>query len=185
MENLKTKIYIASTKSLEDENLFNKLYCKVPAYRQKKIDSYQTEREKNLCLGTGLLLSLALKDAGLDENELEISTMDNGRPYFKNKSEIYFSLSHSQERVICAISSSPIGVDVEYVTDEREKIIDWTQKESYAKASDCGMMDLLANKVSYDKQYKFKEITSSDDYVFMVCSTEKIKDDQVSIIDFA
>ena len=179
-----TLIYIASTKGLEDENLFNKLYCAVPEYRQKKIDSYQTEKEKNLCLASGLLLSRALKDAGYDEAELEISAKDNGRPYFKNASEIWFSISHSQERVMCGISLEPIGVDVEFISDEKEKIVEWTKKESYVKASDCGMMDLLSNKVSFDQQYKFKEIKGDEDYVFMVCSVENISDEQIISVQF-
>ena len=176
---METLIYVACVNSLEDENLFNKLYCLLPEYRQKKIDSYQTEKDKNLCLGVGCLLSRALKDADLDEKELEISYKDNGRPYFKNQSDIWFSLSHSQNMVMCGISLNPIGVDVEYISDEREKIVEWTKKESYVKASDCGMMDLLSNKSCYDKQYKFKEINIDKDYVFMACSTEKISDSQV------
>ena len=116
-----TKIYIASVKSLYDNTLFEKLYKTVPEYRRKKIDSYSDIKDKCLSLGCGLLLSKALKEASIDENELEYSFKESGMPYFKNHPEINFSISHSEEMVIVALSPDPIGVDVELIKDQKEK----------------------------------------------------------------
>ena len=63
---MKTMAYIFDTKVLEDKELFDKLYKKVPAYRQKKVDSYAGEAEKRSCLGTGLVFSHAIQEAGFE-----------------------------------------------------------------------------------------------------------------------
>ncbi len=181
---MKTRIYIASTKSLEDAGTFSALYKTVPKYRQKKIDSYKEEKDKRLSLGVGLLLSIALRDAGIDENSLELYHADNGRPCFKGHPEINFSLSHSEERVMCAISEQPVGCDVEFITkDSNEETANWTKMECYAKASDTNMMDLIGGKKFFSKEYSFKEIDKDDGYKYIVCSRQPIEDSMISWLE--
>lgn len=177
---MKTLVYIATTKALENAETFSSLYKTVPKYRQKKIDTYKTDKEKRLCLGVGLLLSRALKENEIDESLLELSHKDNGRPFFKERPDIYFSLSHSEERVMCSISDQPIGCDVEIIKEDSDKdVVNWTKMECYAKASDTNMMDLINGKAFYSKEYSFKEIEQNDGYRYVICSKCPLEENQI------
>lgn len=179
---MNTMVYIASTATLDDEKKFADLYKTVPKYRQAKIDHYSDWKEKKLSLGVGLLLSMALKKAGINENKLELCHDENGKPYFKNRKEIHFSLSHSEERVMCIISDEPVGCDVEYLPGNTETDLDsWTKMESFCKATDSNMLDLMKGIVTF-KGYNFREIKEDADYLFVTCSKNPIEDNQIEII---
>lgn len=40
---------------------------------------------------------------------------DSGKPYFPDRPDIHFSLSHTKTHVLCAVSTSPVGVDIETI----------------------------------------------------------------------
>ncbi|WP_027084595.1 4'-phosphopantetheinyl transferase family protein [Cohnella panacarvi] len=98
-----------------------------------------------------------------------------GKPYLIGHSELHFNLSHSGRWCACAVSTAPVGVDVEQVrpmelswtdkflsADEREDLRAigesdrlwrfyelWTRKESYAKAMGRGLTpELLSVSVA-------------------------------------
>jgi len=179
-----TRIYIATTKSLEDEEKFSSLLKTVSKYRQQKVDNYKTPAEKRLSLGVGVLLSRALEKEGYDEKKLQMLSKDNGRPYFKGHEEVFFSLSHSGERVMCAISSQPIGCDVQIISDDAGLDIEtWPKIEAYSKASDTNLVDLLGGKVSFNQAYHFKELEWNDGYKYVICSIDEVGDSQIEKVE--
>lgn len=48
------------------------------------------------------------------EHPLEIAIAQGGKPYLAKEPDIHFNLSHSGEWAVCAISSSPVGVDIQH-----------------------------------------------------------------------
>ena len=50
----------------------------------------------------------------------EIARAKNGKPYFKDRSEWHFSLSHSGGLALCALSDAPVGADLEAVRPRGE-----------------------------------------------------------------
>ena len=78
-----------------------------------------------------------------------IKKTPNGKPFFPGFPDVHFSLSHSATHVICAISSEPVGVDIEsprhvsertvryFCSQEESALFDpldlWVLKESYIK----------------------------------------------------
>lgn len=65
--------------------------------------------------GSHDLLKKAVQDLyGIPENELEVSIMDRGKPFFTFHPEVHFSISHTNDLWVCAISSDQIGCDVQY-----------------------------------------------------------------------
>ena len=162
---MNTMVYIASTATLDDEKKFADLYKTVPKYRQAKIDHYSDWKEKKLSLGVGLLLSMALKKAGINESKLELCHDENGKPYFKNRKEIHFSLSHSEERVMCIISDEPVGCDVEYLPGNTETDLEsWTKMESFCKATDCKTYCRRNRSLEYFKQWLKREVEVCGEY---------------------
>ena len=93
---------------------------------------------------------------------------ENGKPYFLDRGDIHFSLSHSGEYVMCAISDSPVGCDVQkyqeisdkvqkrIFTDKELEFSDplslWGLKESFIK---------LHGKL--DREYKNMEFLKCED----------------------
>ncbi len=44
---------------------------------------------------------------------------DNGKPFI-NKEGIFFNISHSKGRVVCAVSDKPVGIDIEKLTEKTD-----------------------------------------------------------------
>ena len=137
MDKVKTKVYIASTKELEDEQVFQSLYQTVSKKRQDKIDRLKFPKDKRLSLAAEVLLKKALAQNGIHEYEIE--TAENGKPYLKGEESVYFNLSHSEERVMCVISDREVGCDVEQVRETDYKVAKhfFTTKE-YEQIERCG-----------------------------------------------
>lgn len=89
----------------------------------------------------------------------EIEKTENGKPWFPTLPQLHFSLSHTQEYVLCALSDVPVGCDIE---NNRRKVSPrlsarvchpeelaafpffslWTLKESLIKLTDSRLRDL-------------------------------------------
>ena len=158
-----TKVYMTDAGALRDKDLFCRLYRAASPQRRKKTDGYVTEKDKRLSLAAEALLRAALRDNGI--TGYSIIYEKNGKPYIEGKN-IYFNLSHSETRVICAVSDKEVGCDTELITDIELEIADrffyraekeyidaitdmnekkeaffrlWTLKESFMKAVGMGM----------------------------------------------
>ena len=131
-------------------------YVNAPGMGQKELSR----------LGRELLWKLVAA-AGESAEGLEIKKGVNGRPYFDNCERLDFSISHSNDLVVCALSvdSGRIGADTErqestirkekqpqfagrfFSGNERELLEAnpdrfseiWTRKEAYLKRSGVGL----------------------------------------------
>lgn len=175
------KVYIAGTEALKDTVLFQKRYREVPESRREKIDRICSEQDKRLSLGAWLLLQKGLADYGIDVKNIRLGYGVNGKPFLKDYPDLFFNLSHSGERVMCAVSAHEIGCDVEKIKEnnlkvakrffqekEYEQIINqetpqkrlemfyrmWTLKESFMKVTGMGMklpLDSFMIEISEEK----------------------------------
>lgn len=159
-------VYAADTDCLKSEEAFARLYRSVQPCRREKIDRLRFPKDKRLSLGAGVLLKMALNDAGCDYARAQFLTDENGRPFLKN-SALQFSLSHSHDRVMCAVADHAVGCDLEKVGAFDEKLARrffcpeetrqilaqtndeakqdafyrlWTLKESFSKAVGKGLL---------------------------------------------
>lgn len=66
------------------------------------------------------LLLFALKQEYGMEELPEISFGEKGKPYFAGYPEIHFNYSHCQGGILCGVSDSKIGVDIEEIRNFRE-----------------------------------------------------------------
>ena len=157
------KVYAADVSGLADAERFQQLYRQVSAARRAKVDRIRLEKDKCLSLGAGALLEAALAAEGV--SDFTMTCGHNGKPRLAHTQNIHFSLSHSGTKVMCAVSDSDIGCDVERVAeidmqiarrffcageyeslmqcgdDEKRKILFfryWTLKESFLKATGRG-----------------------------------------------
>lgn len=111
----------------------------------------------------------------------EITYNENGKPYFKN-SNTYFSISHSGDYVICAISKNEIGIDIQKVKDmPKSKLIFsdkelklsnlelvklWSIKESIIKAKGLNMQHMKSININ---NYNVETKIFDNNYVISIC----------------
>ena len=110
------KLYYADVAPLKDGALFAEFFNDMGEDRKRKIIRAAKEDDKRLLLGAGVLLDIAIREEGMDPRFLTVKKRDDGKPYVAGE-PFFFNLSHSGERVMCAISSLEVGCDVEKVRD--------------------------------------------------------------------
>ena len=92
------------------------------AGRLSKIDKLKRDEDKNLSRCAELLLIYAAKTAGAEFSlPMSLKEDDNKKLFFDpplffadKRSELFFNLSHSGDYAACAVSDSPVGIDIEY-----------------------------------------------------------------------
>lgn len=68
------------------------------------------------------LLERALADRGLEQMPA-VERAPGGKPYFPDRPELCFSLSHSGPWALCALGDGPVGADVETVRPRRAALL--------------------------------------------------------------
>ena len=82
-------------------------------YRQEKLARTRNPKAYALSLGAELLLLAALRELSGPMPPLEITCGEAGKPALAGGPE--FSLSHSGERVLCALSDQTVGADIQQI----------------------------------------------------------------------
>lgn len=135
--------------------------------RQRRIRRYRQVKDQKLALYSRLLTIAAIQMEMGTQSTLAFSETAKGKPFLVNQPNCQFNVSHSEQRVICGISSQPIGVDVEKIDAVYPAISDrcfheeeqlrllrapskaqmfyeiWTRKEAFVKWDGSGMAQSL------------------------------------------
>ena len=59
-------------------------------------------------------------EAGGVEPPSKIARTAKGKPYFPDRPDLHFSISHTGELSLCALSDRPVGADIEGIATPRE-----------------------------------------------------------------
>jgi 4'-phosphopantetheinyl transferase len=116
-------LYILNITCLEDEDLFGRLYERMPEYRKNKIDAFKPHKSKLLSLGAGVLLDRAMKDIGITDYEPEYKVQK--KPYIKGREDVFFNISHSGDVAVLGLSGAEIGVDIEHQRHFENSLINY------------------------------------------------------------
>lgn len=143
----------------------------IPKWRLDKAMAYRFDIDRFLCAKSFMLLEEMLRqDYGLGCCP-EFSYGDNGKPYFRDYPDIFFSISHCHKGIACAVMDRPVGIDIEEIQydeelakaifnaeeleavrgadDPAEKFTEfWTRKESFLKLTGEGLRDNLKDVLS-------------------------------------
>ncbi len=71
-------------------------------------------------VGGILLRNYMLREIGIAEKNMIFDINQNGKPYLKSNPDIKFSISHSENYVMCGISDFEIGVDIEIIRPNKD-----------------------------------------------------------------
>lgn len=155
------KLYLSDI-SLFDGAFFEKADF-VPRQKKKDLASYSHTATKREHILAWSVLAIAYQaEIGKTVSEIKLYFSEKGKPYLE-ENPFYFSLSHSGGRVLCAVSESEVGADVQQIKPvkdsfarrvlcEDERMLYkkhdnkplcfarlWTRKESYLKYTGEGI----------------------------------------------
>lgn len=159
-------IYAVKQDNLLNDEDFYRLLNYVSNTKKERINRYLIRSAAQQSLISDVLVrSIIHEQLNLKNSEIQFEQNTYGKPYLKGFEEFHFNVSHSGEWVVCAVSDSVVGVDVEkikptdyniskrfFTEDENEYLICmkgqqkldsfydlWTLKESYIKAIGKGL----------------------------------------------
>jgi 4'-phosphopantetheinyl transferase len=151
---------------------FQQAYAKTDLSRQRKIDAYLRREDKESALvGDMLIRQMLFRHFGYASLKAPFTLNQFGKPYLEGQSGMHFNLSHAGDWIVCAVDSSPIGIDVEQIQSidmaiaahyfsaaEHAALLAiplgnriasffdlWTLKESYIKAIGKGLSETLSH----------------------------------------
>lgn len=220
------KIYLLDCSELQDEQTIagieEELSRKCDAVRLEKAERIRSSRQRCISLSAGVLLQKVWRDydtSGVESPELwsgtlrellgEISTpmqlryrmSEQGKPYFEEL-PIFFSLSHSQDYVLCVVDEREVGADIQwkeagnilqiaerfFAEPELERAYSlpkteqetylyqlWTGKEAYGKLTGKGVADCLAQNVADLTEIDFFSTKTPDGYAISICRHAQMK----------
>ena len=122
----------------------------LPPSRKARISRIKKEDGRHRSLMASYLVQKLLEEMGRETVVLE--NAEDGRPYLKG-CDLFVSISHSHEGVICAISEDTIGIDMVEGPVAQRFFAVWTAKEAYFKKSGSGITDIRSiDTLSFAKQ---------------------------------
>lgn len=134
--------------------------------KQERISRFRYPNDvKRTLYGDVLIRYLVKQKLMIPNNQMEFGQNEYGKPFLKGYPVFHYNISHAGNWVICAVSSQPIGVDIEEIkpidleiakryfarseynsiisnpADRRQTIFYhfWTAKESYIKYDGRGL----------------------------------------------
>lgn len=182
-------IYLVEIKNPIDEQTFSFLLQYAEPYKRKNIISHGKKEEADRMLVSDILLKYVLKTHfSIPMSKLNVQLGELGKPYLPSYPDIHFNISHSGNYVVCAISDSPVGIDIQtnlvykqriakrVLSPERVREIEesthpdllftryWAEKEAILKMVGCG----FSGEVNEDDiDFRRKNIIT-DQYVISV-----------------
>lgn len=98
--------------------------------RREQALKFRHEQGQRLCVLAYQLLKRGLREEyGITENPV-FEYNAYGKPYvIVGHPDIHFNLSHCKEAAVCAISSRPVGIDVESMREFKDSLVRYTMND--------------------------------------------------------
>ena len=115
----------------------------LPQERREKFEKLKIKRDKENCVISYLLLKKALKNFGIESFEILIG--ENGKPFLKDRENVFFNISHTSSGVAVVADKNPVGIDVQDILEVRNAVIErcFSEKEK----------ELIFNSASPEKEF--------------------------------
>ncbi len=155
-------VYIADLTGLEE--FYDEKVNMLHQERAEKVSAYKMPADRIRGLGAGILLEKGLEDyLGIclpkDENGRYIIRYGygpQGKPSLKDYPDIHFSLSHSGNMAVLAVSDGEVGIDVQEHRGYNEKIACRFYHEKEIKILEA-VSDLSEREILFYKIWTCKE----------------------------
>lgn len=186
------------------ENEFNRLLTFISTEKRERIKRFRVKSDaQSTLVGDILVRAEICQLMGCKNNDLIFSTNKYGKPYIENIPGVHFNLSHSGHYVVSALSSEPVGIDIEtikpidiaiakrFFTQDEYKYIHnskngneltrfyeiWTMKESHIKWEGIGLSKPLNSfsvlNLRLNSYPYYYCILKNNEVVCYTCTVEK------------
>lgn len=195
-----TYIYTLSTSPIW-KNIDNTLLSFISETRQQRTKHFVNDADKKLSLYAGLLTRMQISlRTQIPAKHLSFAYTSQNKPYLLFFPDCHFNISHTRNRILLAISSKPVGIDIErlstvptdvmkfifhkneidYVlsaSSETEKKLRfytiWTRKEALTKCLGIGLTNNPASYNTLLKEYSSNFYTwNNDNYICSIYQNE-------------
>lgn len=166
------KEYLININEFRSDDKLKEVVENASLFRIEKYNAYKNEIVKLESIAGAYLIDKYLSTLGLREKNMEYELTKAGKPYFKNRKDIKFNISHSDGLVYAVFSDKEIGCDIQVVKDsvkeiynkvlsvkekkevvsiidenkQKEKFIEyWVKKEAYVKCIGTGISNDMTN----------------------------------------
>lgn len=139
-----------------NDNDYKSIYESINNFKKKDIDKLPTiDDKKRSILGLKLLMNLLL-EKNINYNNLKFTKNKDGKPSITNY-PLFYSTSHSDEYVICALSDKEIGIDIQSIQKINFKIMNsfFDKDEKFYSNNNENYTKVLSLKEAYGKCYGF------------------------------
>lgn len=110
------RLYKADINDFSQEE-YDKYFSMMSESRKNAVLRMRIENDrKRSVLGESLARKAVSESTGIAESEIEFGRTEKGKPFCKS-ANIFFSISHSKNAVVCAVDGNEIGVDIERIRD--------------------------------------------------------------------
>lgn len=167
------------------EQEYAAVYEQLSPSRKAHIDAFSNAAAQKNSLAGELLLRSLLLEAGI---EAVPERLPSGQPVLPG-SRAFVSISHCDDRVVCAVSSASVGIDIEKIRpirpgmtekvctteelryvrsgNETERFFEvWTAKEAYFKMKGTGITNFQSVNILTLSRQVFRQ----DDYLIQIVS---------------
>jgi 4'-phosphopantetheinyl transferase len=183
------EVYAVKVDKNLDVAVFEALLDYVATEKSARIKRFfKYEDALRTLLGDILARYLICQKLNLKNQQLQFGKNQYGKPFLVNGRSVCFNISHSGEWVVCALSSLPVGIDVEKMgpvddalgerifTHDEYRVLRakssseqrscfyklWTLKESFIKAIGKGLsIPLTSFSISFDQGERISVKTES------------------------
>ena len=160
-------LYGINFSSFTDEAKLNLLKTLISDERKAKMDRFVFKKDSIRCLLGEIIARYAIsKHLNCKSSDISFKVDSFGKPCLDSPNDsVFFNISHSGDWVVCVLSSSPCGIDIEFIKEtdfgiakrfftqeEYESLMSqpahyrtkyffmlWTLKESYIKTDGRGL----------------------------------------------
>lgn len=91
---------------------YDRIQSRLSPSRAQRIAKYKRSQDRIRSLTGDLLAEKLLAESGIFDTVIAVAS--TGQPVL-SKGELFISLSHSENAVVCAIAETPVGIDIEKI----------------------------------------------------------------------
>ena len=133
-------------------DLYEKYYNLMTNERKEYVSSFKNTDARKRTVAAEMLIKNAIGD-----DNLLITKDQHGKPFIKDCNK-HINISHSGDYAACAISNSPVGIDIEKLRD-----INIKAAEKFCNSAE---LDYI---YSFDSTNRFFEIWTAKEAAFKLC----------------
>ncbi len=167
------QIYLIELNScIEANKLFEDVVFDIDSVKKQKNPQ---KRDVMLC-ARALVMYALFRETGIKFTKDDFRKTDKGKPYVLG--DIHFNVSHSENVIVCAVDSYPLGIDIEKITyrelvakrfftqseqrllnkhKEKEFTKIWTKKEALAKLTGESIFSKTKECGCKTKTFRYKD----------------------------